>query len=125
MNTPRATFQTKKKHNITTHNSCPLLKLYSRCREAAGDNYSVKFIQKFGEKNLTSVEKGDKWWDAFSSAVEGQCNAKLIKTIFPGKWTVNSLLEQFNQIVFSPLTSNQTNLLRPIKLNFYRKFIPR
>lgn len=57
--------------------------IHKWCREAAGDNYSVKFIQKFGEKNLTSVEKGDKWWDAFSNAVEGQCNAKLIKTIFP------------------------------------------
>ena len=32
------------------------------------------------------MEKGDKWWDAFSSVLVDQCNAKLIKTIFPGKY---------------------------------------
>lgn len=53
------------------------------CREACGDDYELRFIQKFMEKNITSVEAGDKWWDAFASIVEGECGAKLIKTIFP------------------------------------------
>lgn len=53
------------------------------CRDACGDDYEIKFIQKFTEKNITCVDAGDKWWDAFSSVVEGECGAKLIKTIFP------------------------------------------
>ena len=68
----------------------------SRCRDAAGDEYTVKFIQKFEEKNITSVEKGDKWWDAFSSVVVGQCGAKLIKTIFPGNFPGPKMTNYFN-----------------------------
>ena len=58
--------------------------LHQWCREAAGeDGYKIKWIQRFHAKNLTSVEKGNKWWDAFSSVMDG-FGAKLIKTIFPG-----------------------------------------
>jgi len=57
--------------------------LHQWCREAAGeDGYKIKWIQRFHAKNLTSVEKGNKWWDAFSSVMDG-FGAKLIKTIFP------------------------------------------
>ena len=58
------------------------------CREACGDDYELRFIQKFTEKNITSIEAGNKWWDAFSSIVEGECGAKLIKTIFPGYFII-------------------------------------
>ena len=58
--------------------------LHAWCKEAAGDDYEIKWIQRFKNKNLTSVEPGFKWWDAFSSVMD-ELNAKLIKTIFPGK----------------------------------------
>ena len=60
-------------------------KMNTWCRDACGNDYEIKFIQKFTDPNITCVEAGDKWWDAFSSVVEGECNAKLIKTIFPGE----------------------------------------
>ena len=55
-----------------------------RCKEAAGDKYSLRFLQQFKEKNLTSTENGDKWWDAFSATLIGELKSELIKTIFPG-----------------------------------------
>jgi len=65
--------------------------LHQWCREAAGeDGYKIKWIQRFHAKNLTSVEKGNKWWDAFSSVMDG-FGAKLIKTIFPGLNTLTHL----------------------------------
>ena len=65
--------------------------LHQWCREAAGeDGYKIKWIQRFHAKNLTSVEKGNKWWDAFSSVMDG-FDAKLIKTIFPGLNTLTYL----------------------------------
>ena len=65
-------------------NSIAKKDLHSWCKEAAGDDYEIKWIQRFKNKNLTSVEPGYKWWDAFSGVMDG-LNAKLIKTIFPGK----------------------------------------
>jgi aminoacylase len=56
--------------------------IHSWCKAAAGENYSVRWVQKFEGKNLTSVEPGYKWWDAFD-AVMKKFDAKLIKTIFP------------------------------------------
>ena len=61
----------------------PQKDLHAWCKEAAGDDYEIKWIQRFKNKNLTSVEPGYKWWDAFSGVMDG-LNVKLIKTIFPG-----------------------------------------
>jgi len=54
--------------------------IHAWCKEAAGDDYEIRWVQRFKSKNLTSVEPGFKWWDAFSRAVQPH---PLVKTIFP------------------------------------------
>ena len=69
--------------------------IHTWCKKAAGDNYSVRWVQKFEGKNLTSVEPGYKWWDAFDSVMK-IFDAKLIKTIFPGISIFLSIFELVN-----------------------------
>merc|ERR1712123_353554 len=54
--------------------------IHAWCKEAAGDDYEIRWVQRFKSKNMTSVEPGFKWWDAFSRAVQPH---PLVKTIFP------------------------------------------
>lgn len=41
----------------------------SWCRQAGG-RVRHEFLQKLESKALTSVTKGDRWWDAFASALD-------------------------------------------------------
>ena len=57
--------------------------IHQWCTQAAGQgDYEINWVQKLDEKQITPIEPGFKWWDAFSAAVESD-SVGLVKTIFP------------------------------------------
>lgn len=59
------------------------------CREA-GSDVTYEFIQKNTDQTLTSTEKTDPWWNAFSTACE-KMNITLEKEIFPASADIRFL----------------------------------
>lgn len=93
-----------------------LKQVYEWCKEA-GDDVQIEFIQYMKDQTLTSIEPGNIWWDAFSSACESM-KMKIKCEIFPAGTDCRFLREiGLPALGFSPIN------LTPILLHDHNEFI--
>lgn len=83
----------------------------------AGEGVTYKFLQKNCDQTVTSVDKSDPWWNAFSTACE-KMGMKIETEIFPAATDIRFLREAgYPAIGFSPMNNT------PILLHDHNEFL--
>ncbi|KAL4239493.1 adenylate cyclase [Mactra antiquata] len=91
-------------------------KIKTWCTEA-GEGVTYEFVHKNTDKTLTSTDKSDPWWNAFSTACESM-GMVLETEIFPASTDGRYLREQgYPAIGFSPMNNT------PILLHDHNEFL--
>ncbi|XP_060554792.1 aminoacylase-1-like [Ruditapes philippinarum] len=91
-------------------------KIKTWCEEA-GEDVTYSFIQKCDDQTLTSTDKSDPWWNAFSTACES-LGMVLEKEIFPAGTDSRFLREAgYPALGFSPMNNT------PILLHDHNEFL--
>ncbi|XP_077982510.1 aminoacylase-1-like [Glandiceps talaboti] len=91
-------------------------KIKTWCTEA-GTDVTYEFLQKHTDNTMTSIDKSDPWWNAFTTACE-QMSMKIETEIFPAATDSRYLRELgYSAIGFSPMNNT------PILLHDHNEFL--